>query len=72
MLLVSMYSIEIIDSATLSLTTKNLMSICLECEVHLVFLEKDIAVELSQYNFNSLEMVSTTPNAIVKFHNHTA
>ena len=34
---------------------------CLEREILLVFLEKATAAELSQNNFNGLEMESTTP-----------
>ena len=56
MLVVGMYSTEMRDSTTFSITKKNFISMCLEREVLLVFLEKDTAAELSQNNFNGLEM----------------
>ena len=56
MLVVGVCSTEMRDSATFSLTKKNFTSMCLEKEVLLVFLEKDTTVELSQNNFNGLEM----------------
>ena len=56
MLVVSVYSTEIRDSATFSFTKKNFTSMCLEREVLLVFLEKDTTVKLSQNNFSGLEI----------------
>ena len=56
MLVVGMCSTEMSDSATFSLTKKNFTSICLKKKVLLVFLEKDTTAELSQNNFNGLEM----------------
>ena len=37
-----------------------------------MFLEKDMAAELSQYNFSGLEIESTTPNAEMKFRSYIA
>ena len=51
MLVVDVYSTEMRDFATFSLT-KNFTSMCLKREVLLVFLEKDVPVELSQNNFS--------------------
>ena len=56
MLVVGMCSTEMRDSATFSLIKKNFTSMCLEREVLIVFLEIDIAAELSQNNFSGLEM----------------
>ena len=38
----------------------------------LVLLEKDMVAELSQYNFNGLEIESTIPKVETKFHSHIA
>ena len=56
MLVVGVCSTEMRDSATFSFTKKNFTLMCLEQEVLLVFLEKDTTAELSQNNFNGLEM----------------
>ena len=56
MLVVGVYSAEMRDSTTFSLTKNNLTLMCLEREVLLVFLEKDLTVELSNNNFSGLEM----------------
>ena len=55
MIVVGSCSIEMRDSTTFSLTKNNFTSMYLEREVLLVFLEKDIAAQLSQNNFSGLK-----------------
>ena len=56
MVVVGVCSIEMRDSTTFSLTKLNFISKCLERKVLQVFIEKDIVAELSQNNFNNLEL----------------
>ena len=57
---------------TLSLTTKYLISICLEPLEYFPFLEKKTAAVLSQYILSGLAIESTTPSPKMKFRNHRA
>ena len=58
-------------SLTHSLMAKYLMSMCLLRLSLLLFLAMNIATKLFQYNFNGLEIESTTLSSYMKLFNHT-
>src|SRR3954468_6582340 len=66
------FTIDTCCFCTLSLTTKYLISICLEQLEYFLFLEKKTAAVLSQYILNGLAIESTTPSPVMKFRNHRA
>ena len=64
------YSMEICPLCTLSLTTRNLMSMCFDLVDLLLLLEYNIADLLSQYNLIGLSMFSTIFSPVTKFLSH--
>ncbi|CAL0323567.1 unnamed protein product [Lupinus luteus] len=70
--LVPKCSMESCPICTFSLTTRNLMSMCLDFAELLFLLENNTADLLSQYNFSGLSIPSTIRRPVTKFLSHVA